>query len=317
MINLLSDDIAKVYNMRNAIEANKECYRLYSDGAFEVPLRTVIKGEYGNFCFMPSYCQSLGVAGIKVVNIMPHNSEIGLPGTIGEIMLIDAKTGEIRATLDGTYVTAVRTAAASGAAFDLLANKDARIGALVGTGSQAMYQLEAMLCNRELSEVRVAARNFDKTQHFVKEANDTLSNYGVNIIACETADEAVSDADLVILVTTATSPVCSADSFKAGAVISAVGSYTYDMQELPPEIFAKAGKIYFDSKDAVLEESGDILRPLDDGTLDESQFTGEIGELINGKIPGRESKDEIIVFENVGFGALDLYASYDIFQHLH
>ena len=86
------------------------------------------------------------------------------------------------------------------------------------------------------------------------------------------------------------------------------------MQELDPAVFAKCGKIYFDSVDAVLSESGDILRPLDEGTLSKDQFTGDIGEFILGKIPGRESEDEIIVFENVGIGALDLMTAVKVYD---
>ena len=85
------------------------------------------------------------------------------------------------------------------------------------------------------------------------------------------------------------------------------------MQELDPAVFAKCSKIYFDSVDAVLSESGDILRPLDEGTLSKDQFTGDIGEFLLGKIPGRENDDEIIVFENVGMGALDLVAAQKIY----
>ena len=116
------------------------------------------------------------------------------------------------------------------------------------------------------------------------------------------------------LVTVSGTPVCSAEFFRPGVVISAVGAYTYDMQELDPKVFDRCGKIYFDSEEAVLSESGDILRPLDEGTLSKDQFTGDIGDYLLGKIPGRESDDEIIVFENVGMGALDLYAAQKIYD---
>ena len=81
-----------------------------------------------------------------------------------------------------------------------------------------------------------------------------------------------------------------------------------------PAVFEKCGKLYFDSVDAVLSESGDILRPLDEGTLSKDQFTGDIGEFLLGNIPGRESDDEIIVFENVGIGALDLMTAARIYD---
>ena len=258
--------------------------------------------------------RKLGAAGIKIVNIMPGNPELGLPASIGQVLLIDGKTGRVSAMMDGTYITALRTAAASGAAFDLFGKPDAAIGALIGTGSQAMCQLEAMLSVRNLREVRVAARDFDKTAAFVEEANAKLSAYGADIVAVEDTNAAVDGADLITLVTTSAAPVCSAEYFMPGAVISAVGAYTYDMQELDPAVFDKCSKIYFDSEEAVLSESGDILRPLDAGTLSKEQFTGDIGDYLLGRIPGRESADEIIVFENVGIGALDLYTAQKVYE---
>lgn len=314
MLLLNKEDIKKIFSMKDAIEADKECYKLFSEGKFDVPLRAVISGSHGNFLFMPAYCEEMSAAGLKIVNIMPGNTAKGLPASIGQVLLIDGETGVVKALMDGTYVTALRTAAASGAAFDLLGVKDAEVGAMIGTGSQAMCQLEAMLSSRPLKEVRVAARNYEKTKAFVEKAREELSDYGAEIIACEDTNEAVKGADLVILVTVSATPVCSAEYFKSGCTISAVGAYTYEMQELDPAVFAKDPKIYFDSEEAVLSESGDILRPLDDGTLSKEQFTGDIGDLILGKIPGRESDEEIVVFENVGMGALDLFTAAKIYD---
>jgi ornithine cyclodeaminase len=314
MLLLNKTDIQSVFNMADAIQADKECYKLFSEGKFDVPLRAVINGEHGNFLFMPAYCGEMNAAALKIVNIMPGNTALGLPASIGQVLLIDGETGVVKALMDGTYVTALRTAAASGAAFDLFGRKDASVGAMIGTGSQAMCQLEAMLTARPLREVRVAARNYEKTKAFVAEAREQLGSYGAEIIACEDTNAAVDGADLVILVTVSGTPVCSAEYFKPGCTISAVGAYTYDMQELDPAVFAKCGKLYFDSVDAVLSESGDILRPMDEGTLTKDQFTGDIGEFILGKIPGRESDDEIIVFENVGIGALDLMTAQRVYD---
>lgn len=309
MILLNKEDIKKVFTMKDAIEANKECYALDAQDKFVVPLRPVIPADKGNFIFMPSYSSDMNAAACKIVNIFPGNSSLGLPGSIGQVMLFDGNTGEAKALLDGTYVTALRTAAASGAAFELWGREDAKIGAMIGTGSQAMCQLEAMLTARKLDEVRVAARNFEKTKAFVEKVSKEFADFGTKIIACEDTNEAVNGADLVILVTVSHEPVCSAEYFKPGCVISAVGAYQYEMQELDPAVFDKCGKIYFDNMEAVLSESGDILKPLDAGTLSKEQFTGDIGDCILGNISGRESEDEIIVYENVGFGALDLVAA--------
>ena len=314
MLLLNRDEIRSVFTMSDAVETDKECYRLFSEGKFDVPLRAVISGSHGNFLFMPAYCEDMSAAGLKIVNIMPGNPAKGLPASVGQVLLIDGETGEVKSLMDGTYVTALRTAAASGAAFDLFGCRDAAVGAVIGTGSQAMCQLEAMLTSRPLKEVRIAARNFGKTKAFVEKAREELGSYGTEIIACEDTNAAVDGADLVTLVTVSQTPVCSAEYFKPGCTISAVGAYTYDMQELDPAVFGKCGKLYFDSVEAVLSESGDILRPLDEGTLSKNQFTGDIGEYLLGNIPGRESEDEIIVFENVGIGALDLMTAAKIYE---
>ncbi|NLA70589.1 MAG: ornithine cyclodeaminase family protein [Clostridiales bacterium] len=314
MILLSKDDIHKVFSMRDAIEANKRCYRRFSENKFDVPQRAVIQGEKGTFLFMPAYSAEMNAASCKIVNIFPENKTKGLAGTVGQVLLIDGETGYVTAVMDGTYVTALRTGAASGAAFDLFGREDAQIGALIGTGSQAACQLEAMLTARPLKEVRIAARNYEKTKAFVQEMKQEMAHFGADLVACEDTNAAVDGADLVTLVTVSDMPVCSAEFFKPGCVVSAVGAYQYHMQELDPAVFVRCGKLYFDSVEAVLSESGDILKPLEDGTLTKEQFTGDIGDYILGKIPGRESDDEIIVYENVGFGALDLAVAAEIYE---
>lgn len=312
MILLNREDIQSVFSMSDAIKSDKRCYMMNSKGAFAVPKRPVISCEYGDFCFMPSYCEELSAAACKVVNIMPGNADLKLPVSIGQLMVFDGRTGEAVAFLDGTYVTALRTAAASGTAFELFGIQNAKTGALIGTGSIAMCQLEAMMTVRKLQEIRVYDLDLARARTFAEKAKGLSEKFGTDVVVCDVADEAVCEADLVTLATTSHVPVCSSESFKEGCVISAAGSFRHDMQELDPGVFKKKVKIYFDSAEAVLSESGDILRPLEEGILSEDLFIGEIGDALLGRIPLRESEDEIIVFENVGFGALDLTAGVEI-----
>lgn len=315
MLLLTKDEIKSVFTMNDAIEADKKCYELFSAGKTEVPLRTNIPTSKGSFLFMPAYAEEMRMAGMKIVNIFPGNPEQGLETTQSQVLIMDGDTGVVTALMDGGYVTALRTAAASGAAFDLYGLKNASVGALIGTGSQAECQLEALLCTRDVKEVRVSARNFEKTKKFVEKEQKNLGDrYGAKLIACRNGDEAVRGADLITTVTVSEEPLFKAGNVKPGAVISAVGAYMPNMQEIDPELFKLAGKIYFDSTEAVLAESGDVIKPLNDGVFAEDIFTGEIGEQIAGKISGRESDDEIIIFENVGIGALDLAAGAEIYN---
>lgn len=311
-MNILScDDIKKVVSMQDMIDADKKAFMMFSAGKCDVPLRTIISvpKEDGFMCFMPAYCDALDCAVVKVVNQFPHNHEIGLPLTLSEVLMVDAKTGAITTMLDGTYVTKLRTGAASGAALDTLARRDAKKGALFGTGAQAATQLEAMLAVRKLEEVKIFDVATERIEPFIEMMTEALSAYGTRLVAAESADDAVRDADVIITMTPSKTPVFSADSIKRGVTISCVGSFQPDMEEADPRVMGMASKIFCDSKKAVLAESGELLIPIKMGIISADDVTGELGQVLLGELPGRENDDEIIVFKTVGIGAQDLFAS--------
>lgn len=308
MLLLSKSDIKKVFTMRDAIETNKESFKLFSQGKSEVPLRTTIQAPNHNgvFLFMPSYVEELDAAGLKVVNIFPENVKENLPTAPAQVLLIDGKTGIVSSILDGTYVTQLRTGASSGAAFDLFAIKDAKVGALIGTGGQAAAQLEAMMVSRDLEVIKVYDLDEERTNAFVERMKEELKGYKTKIIKANSSDEAIDNADVIVTVTPSTKPVFDGTKVKKGATISCVGAYQHHMQELDPAVLPRAAKIYFDSEEAVLSEAGDILIPLEQGIITKEDFTGDIGDVLLGKVVGRENDDEIIVYENVGIGVLDL-----------
>ncbi|WP_419727333.1 ornithine cyclodeaminase family protein [Terrisporobacter petrolearius] len=315
MLLLSRKDIRKVFTMKDAIETNKECFKLFSEGKSEVPLRTTIQAPNHNgvFLFMPSYVEELDAAGLKVVNIFPENVKENLPTAPAQVLLIDGKTGIVTAILDGTYVTQLRTGASSGAAFDLFAIKNAKIGALIGTGGQAATQLEAMMVARELDEVRIFDLDEKRRQAFVNEMQEELKCYNTKIVEATSSDNAIENADIIVTVTPSTKPVFDATKVKKGATVSCVGAYQHHMQEMDPAILPRASKIYFDSEEAVLSEAGDILIPLEQGIITKDDFTGDIGDVLLGKVVGRENDEEIIVYENVGIGVLDLMTARAIY----
>ena len=316
MLLLSRQDIKKVFSILDAVEADKEAFTLVADGKCDMPLRTNIPApKYdGCFLFMPAYAEELNTAALKTVNIFPHNIDNGLPSSPAQVLLIDGKTGIVTAILDGTYVTQLRTGASSGAAFELLAKKTCRIGALIGTGGQAATQLEAMIAVRKLEEVRVYDLNYERTAIFAKQMQEELQSYGTRIIPVSSSDEAIDDADLLITVTPSSQPVFDGTKIKKGCTISCVGAYQHHMQEMDPAILPRASKIYFDPREAVLSESGDILIPLEKGIITEDDFTGDIGNVIKGELTGRENDDEIIVYETVGVGAQDLVTAKIIYE---
>lgn len=315
MLLLSKEDIQKVFSMQDAIETDKEAFRTFSAGECEVPLRTNIPAPSagGVFLFMPAYCAAAGYASLKIINIFPGNRELGLPTGPAQVLLIDGKTGFVLAILDGTYLTQLRTGAASGAAFDVFGRREAKIGAVIGAGSQSATQLAAMLCVRDLDEARITDLCLERAEEVAAQVRAEYPQLSTRIIAVPTVDEAIDNADLIITVTPAEKPVFDATKLKAGATVSCVGSYQPQMQELDPVALTRASKLYFDSREAVLSEAGDIIQPLRDGTISEDSFTGDIGDVLLGKTVGRESEDEIIIFKTVGIGAQDLITAKNIY----
>ena len=171
-----------------------------------------------------------------------------------------------------------------------------------------------MLAARKLEEVRVYDMNPERTKAFAEQMQEELKAYGTRIVAAASSDEAIDDADLIITVTPSSKPVFDGTKVKQGATISCVGAYQHHMQEMDPAILPRASKIYFDSRDAVLSESGDILIPLEQGIITEDDFTGDLGDVLLGKVVGRENDNEIIVFETVGVAAQDLVAAKEIYD---
>lgn len=316
MLLLTKMDIKSIFTMKDAIEADKDAFRIYSEGKSVVPLRTniAIPKYEGQILFMPGYVDEMDVIGVKIVSVFPQNMQKGKPTTPATMVLIDGSSGEVCAILDGTYLTQLRTGAASGAATDILARSDAQIGALIGTGGQGAAQLEAMVTARKLKEVRVFDVDIIRAQKFVEEMKNEISNCNTIFKAVSTSDDAIKDADIITTVTTARKPTFNGNLVKAGAHVNAVGSYMPHMQELDPVILNRANKIYFESTEAVLSESGDIIIPLKQGLITKDKFTGELGQVIMGTLKGREFDEEITVFKTVGIATQDIVTARKIYN---
>ncbi len=313
---LTKAEMEQVMSMREVIEGDKEALAAYSKGDADIPLRTNIAvNKYsGQSLYMPGYVQSADSLGLKIVSVYPENVKKGITSVPGSMILLNAETGEIKALMDATFLTQLRTGAVSGAATDLLARKDSSVFALIGTGGQAQAQLEAVLAVRPIKEVKIFSPTAEHAAAFTEKMQAFFAEkYGVTITAVRSSDEAVKDADIITAVTTAKEPVFNADSVKKGAHINGVGSYMPDMQELPEEILQRAGKIYVDTRDGVLNESGDIIKPVEAGWFSHDKITGELGELVLQKTTGRESTEEITVFKTTGSAVLDLVIAEKIY----
>jgi ornithine cyclodeaminase len=260
----------------------------------------------GDLLLMPGLRESGAGASVKLVTVMPANAERGLPTIHAVVAWLDADSGEPLAILDGPTVTAMRTGAASGVSTRLLARPDARVLAVFGAGAQAAWQVRAVMAAREIAEVRVFARTVPRREAFAASLAEELGP-SVSVVAAQTAEAAVRGADVICCATTSSEPIFSADWVAAGAHVSAVGSFRKGMIELPPEIFARAALVAVDSREAVLEEAGDLVAALERGLLTDEGFV-EIGTIEAGWAASRDP-DAITVFKSVGLAIQDVAAA--------
>ena len=311
MLILNGDDVRKALPMREAIEAMKKAFASLSDGTAVVPLRTrlPIPDSEALSLFMPAYVYASeeSALAIKVVSLFPTNPARGLAFIQAAVLVLDPQTGQAAALLEGSSLTAIRTGAAGGAAIDLLARPESKVVAVFGAGAQGRTQLEAACAARSIERAFVYDPDPEKSRNFANEMRGR-GTVPSDVRAATDPQEAIESADIICTATTSLKPVFDDSHIKPGTHISAVGSYTPDMQEVPAETIVRA-RVFVDSRSASLEEAGDLIQPMRAGLFDESHICGELGEVVLGRVPGRQSQDEITYFKSVGIAVQDALAA--------
>ena len=311
MLILTADDVRKALPMSEAIEAMKKAYASLSNGTAVVPLRTrlPIPNSEALSLFMPAFVNSQdgNALAIKVVSLFPNNPARGLAYIQAAVLVFDPENGRAIALLEGSSLTAIRTGAAGGAAIDLLARQDSKVVAVFGAGAQGRTQLEASCSARKIQTAYIYDADTKKANSFATEMKGRGS-ITKDIRVASSAKEAIENADIICTATTSLKPVFNDQDVKTGTHISAVGSYTPDMQEVPAETLQRA-KIFVDSRSASLEEAGDLIQAIRAGLFNEAFIHGELGELVLGKVSGRESQEEITYFKSVGIAVQDAMAA--------
>lgn len=298
---LSAADIQTALPMPAAIAAMKTAFAALSAGQAAVPLRAAlpVPEHEAVSLFMPAYLRGVGL-GVKIVSVFPKNAQHHRPIIFGLVIALDPATGEPLALLDGTFLTAWRTGAASGAATDLLARADVTIGAVIGCGAQARTQVLAIDAARSLAEIRVYAPRPERAQAFIAELQPRVT---AKLIATPSSSDAVRDADVICAATTSATPVFDGQWLKPGAHVNGVGSYTLQMQEVDA-VTVRRARLFVDARASALAEAGDLV----------SAHTGpddwtELGEVAAGLKPGRQARDDITFFKSVGVAVQDVVAA--------
>lgn len=278
--------VRRLLRMEEVISAMEQALASFSSGNVVQPVRTVVPVDehHGFMALMPAYTGD--ALGAKLVCFYPGNT--GVPTHHAVIQLFRPETGEPLVTMDGRLITEVRTAAVSAVATKYLARSDATVLAILGAGVQARSHLEALPLVRTFREIRIWSPN---------RAADLAEEFG--IYAASSAEEAVRGADVIVTATTSQTPVLSGSWLSSGAHINAVGATRPDWRELDGETLRRA-RLYVDSREAAPEESGDVIAAGVD------RVAGEIGDVVAGRAPGRQSADEVTLFKSLGLAVEDV-----------
>ncbi len=298
--------------MSDLIAAMESALAKFSAGEVLQPVRSVLtvgptKAYFG---LMPAYLPSPASLGAKLVTVFADNHKKNLPSHLATIMLLDPDTGGLLAMVDGRYITEARTAAVSAVSTRFLGKPDASTLAIIGSGVQARSHLEAYQHVRQLKEVRIWSPREQSRRQFV---DDMSPKAGIPIVAADSAESAVRDADLIVLVTSSPTPVLDDEWVSEGAHVVCVGACRPMHQEMPP-MLVKRSRLYVDSRDAAVLESGDIVMNIADGLFDASHIRGELGEVVLGRVAGRKSDSDITVFKSLGMAVEDVVAADLVFR---
>lgn len=301
--------LENLLGMDEAIAAMERAFSAFSDGSCIVPQRHVSGINKLDLFLKPAYSDKLGRAAVKVITQKKDGSINGIPAILGVVLLIDLKSGAILAIMDGAYITALRTGAAGGLAAKLFSKENSETLAIFGCGVQGKTQLEAVCATRPIKKVLLYDMNKEKAEGLKKEMEEKLH---LNI-SVENNIEHLKTADIICTATNSEKALFSLEDISKDVHINAVGSYKPYMQEIDPEII-NSGTLFVDSKESVLKESGDLIKPISANIFSDTIIEAEIGEYITKGSSNGKYRSDLTIFKSVGLGVQDLYVASAIFD---
>ena len=291
---LSKSQVLPLLDMKEVVDVVEEAFGMVAKGRITMPSKSYLILKKGDFRAMPAAIP--GAAGMKWVNVHPGNPALGLPTVMAVIVYSDPDTGYPLAVMDGTEITNYRTGAASAVASKYLARPDSQVLGLVGAGRQAYTQLMAHMVLHNFRLIKV----YDIQPAAVARMVESFPRYPVEARSLEDT----LDSDIVCTITPAREPVVKRTWIKPGTHINAVGADAPGKQELEPEILSAARIVVDDMKQA--STSGEVNVALSKGLLNPDRISGTLGEVVAGMKPGRQTRDEITVFDATGLAFEDI-----------
>lgn len=317
MLTFSADDVDRALTFPGLVETLRGAFR---DGAVQ-PVRHhhgVEKpdGAASTLLLMPAWTDfnaagtsKDGHIGVKIVTVSPDNNAIGKPAVMGLYLLLDGRTGEPEALIDGQRLTQWRTACASALAASYLAREDAARLLVIGAGALSPFLAQAHAAVRPLTKIRI----WNRTSANAEKVVAALVAKGLPAEMASDLDAELAEADVVSSATISSEPLVKGKLLKAGAHVDLVGGFTPDMREADDEAIRRA-RVYVDTWAGATKEAGDIVQPLASGVLKPEAIVADLAELARGGKRGRESAAEITLFKSVGAALEDLAAGIAVYR---
>jgi len=309
---LSESQIKSLATMREAIEVQKEAFALQAGGASVPGLRRWLHRKHEDppclVGFLPAFLTNGRGYGVKIVSDFYGQRASGMSHMMAIVVVCDGKTGAPRAVMEGGHLTDLRTGAATGLAVDLLARRDARIAAIFGAGRMARNQMEAICEVRDLETIWVCSRTESRARAYIAEMHAKGGRIPKDIRLAPSAKECVEASDIVITATTAETPLFRGRDLRSGTCVVAGGGY----REVDSETLRRAGKLVVDMKETVAHTPVFTV-PIDEGVI-RAEDIAELGELVLGRKPGRETREEITFCKTEGVPTQDLVTAHYILR---
>jgi ornithine cyclodeaminase len=295
-----AEEVAGLLSYEACIPLMRDAMIALSTGQTRQLLRGIIDLPEGHaFGVMPGAMLDELTFGAKLVSVYPENFAKGKSSHQGVVALFDSATGAISAILEAGEITAIRTAAASAAATDVLARADATRLATLGYGEQAERHIAAIRCVRPIEQVTIWGRSLDKARALAERMGG---------IACATVAEAVDGADIICTVSAAPEPILASADVADGMHVNAVGSSRAGPAEIANDLVARA-RLFADHAEGVRAQGAEFIYARAAGLVGDDHLLGEIGEVMAGTLPGRLTDADVTLYKSLGSIVQDLAAA--------
>lgn len=307
MLVINQSEVSAALPMRACIDLMRDSLAALARGEAVQPLRSHIAtpDKRGILAAMPGYLAPARAMGIKVLTVFPANEGSDVDSHQGAVLLFEEERGVLIAMLDATAITAIRTAAVSGLATDLLARAEAGDLAVLGAGTQALTHIEAMLAVRRLRRIRVWNRTAERGQRL---AGLVEARFGRSVDLCSSVEQAVLGADIICTTTAAREPILRSEWVSHGAHLNVVGSSVPRSREVETALMVRA-RLFVDARESALREPGDILIPLAEGAITPDHIVAELGELASGLKRWERREGDVTLFKSQGIAIEDIAAA--------